>query len=111
MSSQKSHCTYFLNIQYIRVCALMLFTFYTQIALQCGTVAMHCTPLLETWAQVSMDTQRINSVTQKQYLYVKVLPKNSKTLESKSLEDVMLLLHFCVDDQIHGKVEHTHALL
>ena len=75
------------------------------------TVAMHCTPLLETWAQVSMDTQRTNSAMPKQYLCVKVLQRNSKTLESKSLEDVMLLLHFCVDDQIHGKVEHMHALL
>ena len=72
---------------------------------------MHCNPLLETWAEVSMDTQRTNSVTPKQYLFVKVLPRNSKTLVSKSLEDVMLLLLFCVDDQIHGKVLHTHALL
>ena len=72
---------------------------------------MDYTPLLVTWAQVSMDTQRTNSAMPKQYLYVKVLPKNSKTLESKSLEGVMLLLHFCVHDQIHGKVEHMHALL
>ena len=90
----------------------MLCKFYIYV-LHCSvcTVAMDCTPLLDTWVQVSMDTQRTNSVTPKQYLYVKVLPKSSKMLESKLLGDVMLLLHFCVHDQIHGKVEHMHALL
>ena len=74
-------------------------------------VLMQYTEVFVQWAQVSMDIQRTSSAWRNQYLYVRVLQRNSKTLVSKSLEDVMLLLLFCVDDQIHGKVLHTHALL
>ena len=67
--------------------------------------------LLASGAQVSMGIQRTNSAMPKQYLFVKVLPRNSKTLVSRSLEDVMHLLHFSVDDQIHGRVLHMLASL